>query len=339
MNDRAVRRTVILLAFMTAAAAVFAEPVIDGIVSPGEYASTGTYADGRVRLFWSFTETAISAAAQVKTAGWVAVGFDPQDVMGGADMAIGWVDGGGAVQVLDCFATGTYGPHPADTSLGGTDNLTARAAVEKDGVTTMEFSRPIKAGDAFDKDAPPGVSVIWSYANSDDFGEVHAEAGYAVFSSPESGGADSSIRTKALSRAARARFLGFLLPHTVSLSLSFLGMLTGMLIARYAKKNKNRLKIHRPLGYVSAGLAVVGLSMGIRMVTVTTGIHLRVPHSYLSVITLLAVIAAPVLGRGMTAWKKSAQTIRKVHRIIGRIAILLMLLTVLSGFMQLLWPF
>lgn len=325
----------ILLFMLFSEIPVIADINADGKVTSGEYRHEASSANGRVILYWTFTDTALFVAASMQTRGWVAIGFGPEEVMRDADMVIGWVETDGTAHILDCFSTGTYGPHPPDVKLGGEDQLISRGAAEKDGVTTVEFSRPVRAVDAFDKDAAPGVSVIWSYANDDNFDSAHSEAGYAVFSDSDSIGNQAANTIIEEIRPVSLRYLGLILPHAIALSLAFVGMLTGMLIARYGKKNKNWLKIHRPLGYFSTVLAIFGVSMGIRLVASTSGIHFRVPHAFLAVFTILTVITAPILGRGMTVWKNKAKSIRKVHRIVGRIAILLMALTITSGLLQL----
>jgi hypothetical protein len=324
---------------------VLAEPVVDGLVAPGEYQSTESFENGTVTVSWTIGDSLAWFAMSAPTEGWVALGFGAESMMQGADMAIGWVEKDGKVFVLDCFSTGPYGPHPPDTELGGKDDLVAFAATEKDGITTMEFSRPIAASEANDKPVVFGESYLWAYGPTDDFDEYHPVAGYGTLTAPGSGGAGTSgtasgsnTATGTGSASARPRsvaaILAFVLPHALPLVLSFILMTAGMLVARYGKKNKKWLAIHKPLGGGGALLGIVGLGFGIRMVAMSTGIHLRVPHAWLGVTALVLAAAAPILGQAMFKVKKNKAEIRKFHRWVGRAAIVLMALTIISGLFQ-----
>jgi hypothetical protein len=269
----------------------------------------------------------------------VALGFGAESMMQGADMAIGWVEDDGTAFVLDCYSTGPYGPHPPDTELGGKDDLVAFAATEKDGVTTIEFSRPIAAIDAYDKPIVPGEPYIWAYGPTDDFDEYHPVAGYGTLDVPGGEGSGPASSGPASGRpAARRRsisgILAFVLPHALPMVLSFVLMTTGMLVARYGKKNKKWLAIHKPLGGGGALLGIVGLGFGFRMVALSTGMHFRVFHSWLGLSALVLAMAAPILGQAMFKVKKNKAEVRKLHRWVGRLAIILMALTIISGLYQ-----
>ena len=141
---------------------VMAEPRLDGRVNPGEYQSSERFENGTVIVSWTLGDSLAWFAISAPAKGWVALGFGAESMMQGADMAIGWVDAAGKAFVLDCFSTGPYGPHPPDIELGGKDNITSFAAIEKDGITTMEFSRPMAASDTSDKPIVIGQSYIWA---------------------------------------------------------------------------------------------------------------------------------------------------------------------------------
>ena len=340
---------VVLLVTSVALAAVFAEPQVDGLVTPGEYQATERFENGTVTVSWTIGETLAWFAMSAPTEGWVALGFGAESMMQGADMAIGWVDNAGRAFVLDCFSTGPYGPHPPDTELGGKDNLVTFGASEKDGVTTIEFSRPIAASDTNDKPIVTGESYIWAYGPTDDFDEYHPVAGYGTLGAPDSGatpgsggseasgsatdGSPTSGRPAARPRSVSA-ILIYVLPHALPMVLSFILMTAGMLVARYGKKNKKWLAIHKPLGAGGALLGILGLVLGFRMVALSTGIHFRVPHAWLGATTLVLAVAAPILGQAMFKVKKNKAEVRKAHRWVGRLAILLMLLTIISGLFQ-----
>jgi hypothetical protein len=123
-------------------------------------------------------------------------------------------------------------------------------------------------------------------------------------------------------------------PHALPLVLSFLLMAAGMLVARFGKKNKGWLSIHKVLGISAALLGLFGIAMGIRMVALNGGVHLKVLHAWIGLSTLVMVAAAPLLGQGIFMAKKGRIQIRKAHRWVGRGALLLMALTIVLGLRQ-----
>jgi hypothetical protein len=144
------------------------QPNVDGVVKTGEYDHSTVLGDGIYTLSWTITGDTVWFGIQATTTGWVALGIDPQIAMNGADMVFGWVSGGKAT-VLDQYSTGMFGPHPDDTSLGGTMDLLASAGGEQAGTTTIEFSRKRVTGDAYDKPVPMSgnLKIIWATGNAD----------------------------------------------------------------------------------------------------------------------------------------------------------------------------
>ncbi len=101
-------------------------------------------------LRWATTganELAVELSAP--TTGWVAVGFDPDSMMLGANIIIGYVSGGTA------FLRDDYGWQPTshrdDTLLGGTSDVTIDGGSESGGITEIMFSIPLDSGDPYDK--------------------------------------------------------------------------------------------------------------------------------------------------------------------------------------------
>ena len=124
-----------------------------------------------------------------------------------------------------------------------------------------------------------------------------------------------------------------LLPvHIVAMSLSGLGMIIGGFIARYRKKaSKNWLKQHKSFQWTSAALAAIGIATGIVMVQVTTGIHLRVTHAVIALISFIFIVSAIAVAYGFLKGKKYKKQKRIMHRWIGRLTIVAWLTTILFG--------
>jgi len=176
---RACVAVVVAVLFMLPAGVRAAQPTVDGVVKASEYDHRTVLGDGVYTLSWTITSDMVWFGIQATTTGWVALGIDPAIAMNGADMVFGWVSGGKAT-VLDQYSTGMFGPHPDDTSLGGTTDLLASAGSEQAGTTTIEFSRKRVTGDAHDKAVPisGNLKIIWATGNADGV-SPHARKGSA----------------------------------------------------------------------------------------------------------------------------------------------------------------
>lgn len=148
----------------------------DGVIGADEYSDTTTI--GPVTLWWRHDGTYLYLAAEARTRGWLAVGLDPEDRMKGANHIIAAHDG--EARIADAYGTAPTGAnHPADTTLGGTDDIVAYAVVEQDGVTRFEVQIPLDSGDAYDKPLQPGKTypVIVAIGASDAFTAPHTFRG------------------------------------------------------------------------------------------------------------------------------------------------------------------
>jgi hypothetical protein len=135
----------------------------DGVITAGEYSQTKAY--GSYEISWSNDDTYICVGLKAKTPGWVAVGFGPESMMNNADIVMGYVADGKA-QVDDTFSTGNFGPHPVDTSLGGTNDIIDSAVKVDNGYTTVEFKRKLVTGDKYDKPLVKGTNkILWAYGS------------------------------------------------------------------------------------------------------------------------------------------------------------------------------
>lgn len=210
-------------------------PVLDGLVSPGEYFANVSFGDS-YQLFWSFNDTTIFFAMQGKCTGWVALGLEPTDAMKDADMIFGWVSSSGAVSVVDAYSTGTYGPHPPDTDLGGTFDILAFNGSESDGYTTIEFVRLLDTGDQYDKPISPDTSldIIWAISNSDDMNSGHTERGGATIDlTPTTPTSTSTSTTPGSTTNTTPTKTGFSFLATIILSFVSLATLSFFFLRRF----------------------------------------------------------------------------------------------------------
>lgn len=76
---------------------------------------------------------------------------------------------------------------------------------------------------------------------------------------------------------------------------------------------------------------ILGLIIGFIMVEDSTGEHFRVSHTFIGILTIIFAAATPIIGYFMFRNKDHIKLLVAVHRWSGRITIILMVLTILSG--------
>jgi hypothetical protein len=147
----------------------------DGVITPGEYQKNKSFGD--FELSWTADDQYLYMGIKAKTLGWVAVGFDPESMMKNADIIEGYVKDGN-LSIADMYSSGQFGPHPADTEQGGTDDILASGGKLETGYTTIEFKRKLDTGDKYDKPLHSGLNkIIWAYGSDPQFTLKHMARG------------------------------------------------------------------------------------------------------------------------------------------------------------------
>jgi len=106
-----------------------------------------------MQFSWTIEGDLIHVLLQAKTTGWVAIGFDPENAMQGANIIIGAVKDG-KVKIEDHYGDRKRG-HSSDAKLGGKNDVLNPDGSEVDGMTTLSFTLPVKTDDAYDKPINP----------------------------------------------------------------------------------------------------------------------------------------------------------------------------------------
>ena len=151
-------------------------PAIDGVIAEGEYPHE-TNAAG-FRVYWRNDAARLYVGLVSPGTGYVAIGFDPDVRMEGANFILGAVSGGRTL-VRDDYGTGPM-THEADTVVGGQDHVLEAAGRETDGGTVFEFVIPLDSRDSADKRLVPGHSytILVAYQRtSDSFSAKHSRRG------------------------------------------------------------------------------------------------------------------------------------------------------------------
>lgn len=159
-----------------ASPAVPVAAAIDGVIYEGEYAHS-TEAGG-FQIHWSNDASFLRVGLTSPGTGYLAIGFDPDDRMQGANFVLAAVRSG-QLWTRDDYGNGPL-THASDTSLGGTDDILAAAGREDEGKTYVEFVIALNSGDRFDKPLTPGTTydiVIAFHETNDDFDTYHSRRG------------------------------------------------------------------------------------------------------------------------------------------------------------------
>lgn len=298
------------------------KPDMDGIIGENEYRSARIYKGSTGKKFGFYYKAVgpdIFIALKVETSGWVAIGIEPKDNLHkNADLIFGWVDSQGRVKVKDAFSPESQGSHPEDKELGGTTDIVSFGGAEKNGITTIEFVRPMITGDRFDNDiySKTDTSIIWAYGKDDDWKTQHQEQGRGSF----------NVQTGAT--AVPVTLWPF---HALLMISGFSFIVAGAIVGR-KKEGTGWMKIHRMMVRISALLISVGAFFGVYMIETSKSNHLSFPHSYSG--TLLPVLTIIVLISGEMLLKpnKGPKSKRTIHRVLAWILISLMSITMIEGF-------
>jgi len=148
-------------------------PVVNGVLSEGEYPHVLSLKDGKVEIYWKNDAGSLWVAIRGKTTGWVAVGFDPDKHMKGANFLLAYVQDDSTI-FRDDYGSGRFG-HQSDTELGGKDHILECRGKEEKGVTTVEFKIPLNSGDQYDKLLKPKkeYTILLGLGKKDDFHKRH----------------------------------------------------------------------------------------------------------------------------------------------------------------------
>jgi hypothetical protein len=270
-------------------------------------------------LYWQIANDSISIGMRAKTDGWVALGIDPTSVMKDADMFVGWVEPDGTVRLLDCFATGKTGPHPADTELGGTYDLDAYNGSYDGDWTAFEFTRKLKTDDKYDNEINEegDTKVIWAYGGTDNNDVKHTQRGGVIID---------------LSTGEASEYVPWYF-HAAWMTAGFILMVAGIIIIKLFKTKMWRIKVHRVVLLLGGAFAIFGLGSGIFMVTINGSGHFDIPHAYIGLFTIMFILSTIYLGFHQFKCKpEKMKKIKSMHRWFGRITATLMIINMFIGF-------
>lgn len=150
----------------------------DGMVEVNEYASSQRLGD--MVIFTRLENGMVHIAIQSNKEGYLSLGIRPEEKMQGGDI-ITCVMEGSQARIYDTYAIGTFGPHPEDTTQGGSDDILEASGSRQNGLTTFEFKRRLDTKDMRDKALVAGNNpIMWAIGPSVDITARHSSRGFDI---------------------------------------------------------------------------------------------------------------------------------------------------------------
>lgn len=125
---------------------------------------------------------------------------------------------------------------------------------------------------------------------------------------------------------------GTLFPvHAILMTLGFLCFVTAASFPAFRKGKPGWLGNHQILASAGTVLSIAAFATAYLMVGSSGGPHLRVPHAYLGAAVVIVMVLTYLLGHLRLRMKPYILQAIALHRWTGRVLLLLMALTVISG--------
>jgi hypothetical protein len=93
-------------------------------------------------------------------------------------------------------------------------------------------------------------------------------------------------------------------------------------------------KAHKTIGGLAVVCVVIGLATAVYMVSASSGGHFKVPHAYLGIVTMFFSVVTPFVGFISVKSRGRRPQMRKLHLWCGRVAVVLIVVTLGSGLLQ-----
>lgn len=119
--------------------------------------------------------------------------------------------------------------------------------------------------------------------------------------------------------------------HAALMTLGFICFFTAAVFPAFRKGKPGWLRHHQTLASAGTLLSLSAFVAAYLMVGSSGGLHGRVPHAYLGFLVILVIVVTFLLGLLRMRMKPYTVQAIAAHRWMGRILLLLMALTVISG--------
>ncbi|MDY6964540.1 MAG: DOMON domain-containing protein [Halobacteriota archaeon] len=302
---------------------------LNGVVEDGEYLFNSSNDDGNFKIYWRLEGDTVYVAMVAKTEGWIAIGISPSSKMEPS------------LKMMD-----------ADIIIGWVDEDGKTTVL--DSYSTGEFGphlEDIKLGGRDDilgyaGHEEDGVTTIEfkRFLDTEDIYDVPFQSEGRVkiiWATEESDDINSTHNIRghgtigfstAESTVEDASF--YWQYHAAPMMIGSLLLIMGGIIARFLRGKGWWLKVHRALGVAGALISLLGFFIAFIMIFASEEMHFIVLHSYIGGVTILLVLITLIIGFLQFRLKSNISVIRRVHRWSGRITIIFMVISMISGMVQ-----
>jgi hypothetical protein len=122
--------------------------------------------------------------------------------------------------------------------------------------------------------------------------------------------------------------------HAILMGSAVLSLLTSAWAVTLGRRHKGSFHLHKAAAVTAFVLLAAGLVVAIGIVQASGGPHLRVPHGVFGTVTIILGFLTGVGGLITTRARSHRKQLRTIHLWVGRVAVVLFLLTVLAGLRQ-----
>jgi len=313
-------------------------PVIDGVLGKGEYKCAWVFGDGFFALYWHLSGDEIYFLIKAKTRGWAGVGFAPsRGAMLDADIITGYVDNEGNPHIFDHFASGMY-EHREDKD---SSSIIDFAGTEKDGVTIIEFVRPLSSDDKEDYSfkVPDKVQMFCAVGTSDDITVKHKRVDWGTLIIPPpptppapDAGTENGKEPEEKSDSQKKGLKTPLLPvHVALMLIGFVLAACAASIPAFMKKKKWWLKVHVICGTAGAVFVLAGFFTALVMIRGTGIDYVRSPLMWLGTFTTVLMVVTVIWACLALSWKRFTDFFWWKHRWAAVAALVFLIICIVVG--------
>jgi hypothetical protein len=128
----------------------------------------------KIQFNWSVENKNLKIKLAAQNSGWVGVGFNSTDAMKDANFILGYVKDGAAVISNQHGISSTL--HKKNEDIGGASHVMNPSGTEKNGMTEISFTVPLKTGAKLDRpiDVNGNTVVLLAYGQSKNLAQLHA---------------------------------------------------------------------------------------------------------------------------------------------------------------------
>ncbi len=128
-----------------------------------------TISAGGISFTYTIQGDNLECTLEAKTHGWIGVGFNDKNSIVNSDLLL-FNSINGKASSTDLYVKGVGNPRK-DIDLGGANTIKLLSSIEKNGITRVVFSIPLRSGDPFDFEHRLNTSywLILAYSVEDDF--------------------------------------------------------------------------------------------------------------------------------------------------------------------------